>query len=97
MRDFLEATRTFYGKFERPISSLSLIAGFVFDAFALTRIDAFWENFWVVIHLLIVAIFIILININKYDDGDEGNPHSVQANKTHASAKVLVWIGRDVK
>ena len=63
--------KNWYGKFERPISSLSLIGGFVFDAVTLTRVDEFWENFWVGAHLLIVATCIVLINIEENDGESE--------------------------
>lgn len=55
-------TRFIY-KYDRFISSLSLIGGFVFDIFALKRIDLFWENLWVGAHLLVAAFGIILINL----------------------------------
>jgi MFS family permease len=63
--------RNWYGKFERPISSLSLIGGFVFDALTLTRVDEFWENFWVAGHLLIVAVCIFLINLKENENKNE--------------------------
>src|SRR5580658_5652081 len=63
--------KDWYKKFERPISSLSLIGGFVFDALTLKRLDLFWENFWVVAHLIIVAVCIILIN--RASIGAEGD------------------------
>jgi hypothetical protein len=66
--------KNWYGKFERPISSLSLIGGFVFDAVTLTRVDEFWENFWVGAHLLIVAVCIFLINARENTKGDESDP-----------------------
>lgn len=62
-----------YGKFERPISSGSLILGFIFDAFTLKRVDTLWENVWILVHLLIVAIFIILIHTEKSEVNDEKN------------------------
>lgn len=71
---FVEPIRNFYGRFERPISSLSLIAGFVFDAFTLKRVDTLWENIWVLGHLLIVGIFIVLIHIQEKGTDDEKNP-----------------------
>ncbi|MEN9613792.1 MAG: hypothetical protein RLZZ347_99 [Candidatus Parcubacteria bacterium] len=52
----------FFARFERPISSFSLVGGFVFDALTLKRVDTLWENVWVVVHLLIVATCILLIN-----------------------------------
>jgi hypothetical protein len=66
--------RDWYGKFERPISSISLIGGFVFDAITLTRVDQFWENFWVGAHLLIVAVCIVLINLTENGELDKTNP-----------------------
>ncbi|MDR3547152.1 MAG: DUF2914 domain-containing protein [Candidatus Pacebacteria bacterium] len=54
-----------YVRFERPISSISLIGGFVFDAVTLRRVDLFWENFWVLLHLLTVAACIFLINFTE--------------------------------
>lgn len=74
---FLGHIRNFYGKFERPISSLSLIAGFVFDIFTLKRVDTIWENLWILGHLVIVGLFITLIHIQESDVGDEENPSKI--------------------
>ena len=71
---FLEKTRGWYGRFERPISSLSLIFGFIFDAVTLKRLDTVWENVWILGHILIVGIFIALIHILESEEGDEKNP-----------------------
>ncbi len=54
-----------YVRWERPISSISLISGFVFDAITLTRVDLFWENVWVLAHMLAVAVCIVLINFTE--------------------------------
>lgn len=51
-----------YHRYERAVSSVSLIGGFVFDALTLRTVDAFWENFWIIIHLIVSAVLIILIN-----------------------------------
>ena len=59
-----------YARFERPLSSLSLIGGFVFDAVFLKRADQFKENFWIVVHLLIVAICIIAVNREENEGAD---------------------------
>lgn len=55
--------RSIYGRFERPISSFSLVGGFVFDALTLRRVDIFWDNFWVVAHLAIVTICAVWVNL----------------------------------
>ncbi len=73
MTFFITRARAWYNRFERPISSASLIGGFIFDAFALKRVDLFWENFWVVVHLVVVALCIILINLKKPQAGEEKN------------------------
>ncbi|MEI8175197.1 MAG: DUF2914 domain-containing protein, partial [bacterium] len=70
----IKRTRNWYGRFERPISSLSLILGFIFDAITLKRVDTLWENFWILSHLIIVGIFIALIHIKENEVGDEKNP-----------------------
>lgn len=69
-----EPIRNFYGRFERPISSFSLVAGFVFDALTLKRVDTLFENLWILVHLIVVAIFIILIHQTELATGDEHNP-----------------------
>ena len=51
-----------FGRLAHSISSISLIGGFVFDAVTLKRVDTFWENFWVVVHLAVVAVCILLVN-----------------------------------
>jgi hypothetical protein len=52
-----------YEEYERWFSSLSLVGGFIFDAIALKRVDLFIENFWIVVHLLIAACGIVLLNL----------------------------------
>jgi len=74
MHFLIEKTRDWYGRFERPISSLSLISGFVFDALTLKRLDTLWENIWILGHIIIVALFMALIHMEEREIGDEGNP-----------------------
>ncbi len=71
---FVDPIRNFYGRFERPISSMSLVGGFLFDALTLKRLDTLWENIWILAHLLLVAIFIVLIHVQESTEGDETNP-----------------------
>ncbi len=70
----LTKIRSWYGKYERPISSLSLIGGFVFDALTLKRVDLFWENLWVIGHIVIVGACIVLIHAIEREEGAEANP-----------------------
>lgn len=54
--------RDWYRRYERPLSSISLVGGFAFDALTLTRADQFRESFWIIVHLAAVAACIVLIN-----------------------------------
>ncbi len=67
---FTTHAKNWYVRFERPVSSLSLIGGFIFNAVALTRVDEFKENFWIAVHLLIVAGCIVFINREENHEGD---------------------------
>ena len=62
-----------YGKYERQISSISLVGGFVFDAVTLKRVDMFWENLWVLGHIVVVGICMILLHAFEANIGDEKN------------------------
>lgn len=72
-----------FARLERPISSLSLIGGFVFDAVTLRRVDVLWDNFWVAGHLAAVVLCAIWINLldgaaDETGMRPESNPHKLQ-------------------
>src|SRR3990167_8937663 len=71
---FLHPVHNFYTRFERPISSFSLLLGFIFDAFTLRRVDALWENVWISGYLFIIAVFIILIHLKETESSDLPRP-----------------------
>ncbi len=77
MMSLFKPIRNWYARFERPVSSFSLVLGFVFDALTLKRVDTFWENLWIFAHLVIVGLFIMLIHIQESEIGDEENPSRV--------------------
>jgi hypothetical protein len=66
-----------YVKYERPVSSFSLVGGFVFDAVTLKRVDAFWENVWVLGHIVLIVLVMILVNRLENNSGDEANPEKL--------------------
>lgn len=70
----IDPVRNFYGRYERPISSVSLILGFVFDAITLKRVDTLFESLWILGHLVVIGIFIILIHVKESEEGSEKNP-----------------------
>ena len=70
-RKAFDTVRGWYKRFERPISSLSLISGFVFDSLTLRRVDLFWDNVWVVVHLTIVTVAAVWLNLLKETDDEK--------------------------
>jgi DUF2914 family protein len=72
-----------YGRLERPISSLSLIGGFVFDALTLKRVDIPWDNLWVAGHLAIVTVCVIWINLLKDAPDENGLRPEANPQKIH--------------
>lgn len=79
MAQVLGHVRDFYQRFEKQISSFALIGGFLFDALTIRRADTLWENAWVVTHLFIVAVCIVLINLEEHKGTDLPGSES----KTH--------------
>ncbi len=73
----LKHIRDWYGRFERPISSISLVVGFILGAIFLKQVDFFWENFWIFVHLVLIALSIILINYIEHHERDEDNPEKL--------------------
>jgi len=51
----------FYKRFEKWISPVGLVYGFIFTSLTLTRVDMWLENFWIVLHLLIAGFGIIAL------------------------------------
>ncbi len=71
---FIEPIRTLFVRFERQISSFSLVLGFIFDAFTLKRVDTLWENVWISGYLFLIGFFIILIHLKENEGGGDKNP-----------------------
>ncbi len=71
IKSSLTRAGNWYGRYERPISSVSLVSGFALDWITLKRVDLFWENLWVVAHFIFVAIFIVLVNLQENEAMDE--------------------------
>ena len=76
-------TRSWYAHFERPISSFSLIGGFVFDALTLRRVDVFWDSFWVAAHLVVVTVCVVWINLLNHTPGAKGAGPEADPLKLH--------------
>ena len=63
----MERIKIFFDKYESYLSSGTLVAGFIFDFLTLHRVDVFWDNFFIVLYVLLSGFSIILINL--YDEG----------------------------
>jgi len=70
---FARPISNFYSRFERPISSFSLLAGFIFDILTLKRADAFFENLWIFGYLVIIGVFIILVHGREQKEGSRAH------------------------
>ncbi len=77
IKNKFDPLRAWYGKYERPVSSLSLVGGFVFDALTLKRVDMFWENFWVLGHIVLIAVLMVLVHAIENEPGDEADPEKL--------------------
>lgn len=53
----------FYTRFEKYISGIGLVYGFIFTALTLTRVDEFLENFWIVVNLGLAAGGILALTL----------------------------------
>jgi hypothetical protein len=57
----MDPIRNFYGRFERQVSSIFLILGFILDALTIKRADRVWENLWILGYIILIGVFIILL------------------------------------
>lgn len=71
MRAVYERTKLFLKKYERIISPLAFLIGFIVDSLTLTRIDQLFDNAILSSYILIAALSIIVAN--AYDSGKMRN------------------------
>ncbi len=70
------ATKNWFIKNERSVSTAFLIGGFILDTLTLKRIDSLWENLWIAFHLLVVAVVIVLLHYKEKKVGaDKSGTH----------------------
>ena len=84
-RSLLQRAGSFAPRYLRTqlsLSSVSLVGGFVFDAVTLKRIDMLWENLWVVVHLLVVALCVFWVTHDE----------SFHAEREAGAAKLDSWL-----
>ena len=73
----LSHLKDWYEHNERRVSSLSLIAGFIFDSLTLQRVDSLFENLWSVGNLVVVGVCIILLHRHENESlpGEDSRKH----------------------
>lgn len=86
---FLNKFSDVYKRFERWISAVGLIYGFIFTSLTLTRVDAFWENFWIVAHLLIAGFGILALTFFE-NKSKEKNMSEEEKNKIHFYLTLII-------
>lgn len=77
----IKRIQNWYGKYERPISSLALVGGFVVDALTIRAVSLFWQNVWILANLIIISSCVILVHIFERNEGDESD-----------SSKIHFWL-----
>lgn len=59
--------KEFFEKYEKHISSLVLVGGFILDNFTLRRVDLWWDDALLIAYLLIAGVSLVCVNL--YDGG----------------------------
>lgn len=61
----IEKGRLFFRKYERYVSPVTLVTGFIFDSLMLRRIDVLFSNVLLISYLLVSALSILLLNVHQ--------------------------------
>ena len=63
-KNLFQRGKSFLEKYERHLSSLALLLGFIIDSLTLRRIDLFIENAVIIGYLAVAAFCIVILNLN---------------------------------
>lgn len=74
----LRKLKQWYERNERRIGFISLVGGFLVDSFTLNRIDNWKDDVWIAFHLLLSALYIILLNKKKKPEESFWLPNLLQ-------------------
>lgn len=77
--------KAWYERYERPLSSISLIGGFVLDALTLQRVDTLFENLRIVLYLVIAFVGIVAMNYIE-----EHRKDTLETSKWHFWLLILI-------
>lgn len=75
----IEKILAFFTKYERWVSPVTVVTGFIFDNIMLRRIDVLFSNVLLISYLVISALSILLLNIrqSKYEEEHPGIVHLI--------------------
>lgn len=76
----LSDIKAFALKYERFVSPVTLVTGFIFDSLMLKRIDVFFSNALLIGYLLIASLSILLLNVSvsrRADESKESTLHVI--------------------
>src|SRR5438128_1640907 len=91
MKAFFLRFKNFFSRYERHISSVALVGGFVVDSLTLRRIDFLLENLVLISYLIIAGIGIIFLN--KFENKKQASLTSVSlAVPIPAPGKFAEWM-----
>jgi hypothetical protein len=86
---FLNKFSDLYKRFERWISPVGLIYGFIFTSLTLTRVDTFLENFWIIFHLLIASFGILAVTLYE-NKANQKNLPLIEREKFHFFLTLII-------
>ncbi len=75
----LERARSFFRKYERYVSPVTLVFGFIFDNLTLRRIDVFYSNALLISYLILSALSIMALNIHEARRGERERSEALHA------------------
>lgn len=67
----LGRVKLFFKKYERYVSPVTLVLGFIFDSIMLRRIDVFFSNALLISYLFVSAISIIILNVHQSKESEK--------------------------
>lgn len=68
----MDRAKEFFRRYERWVSPVTLIGGFIFDNITLKRIDLVFSNVLLIFYLVVSALSIMLLNIHEHKKADGG-------------------------
>jgi len=69
--DMFGEAKLFFRKYERYVSPVTLVLGFIFDSIMLRRIDVLFSNVLLISYLCVSALSIIILNVHQSKESEK--------------------------